>query len=267
MDRFTLLTALHSDAAELSGGDWALALSLLQDNQPSRTVQSTDAQNASTIIKIHFAQALAISGFALGKTNLSPDAQLRISGASSEGNLGSSGYTGSWISAWPTSGRPTDADLDWFDVFKMIDPGSSYAWWQLEIDDDTNAEGMVELGRLYADVATTFDVNFAYPSEPSHADNSIRNKTEGGFLNTEYRDSPRIWDLKFDFLSNAEAKGAVYELRRRIGTARDVFVCLNPEETTYLHREMMMATFDQMPGTPYAFLNRFRSNFKLWELR
>ncbi len=267
MDRFTLLTPLYSDAATLSGGSWAMDLALLQDMQPSQTVQSTDATNASTKFKIHFPTARAISGFGFGKTNLEADARLKFSGAAAEGDLGSTGYVGSWGSAWPVTGRPTDADLDYLDVFKMITPGSAYEWWQVEIDDDTNSDGFVELGRLYADEAWSPDATFTYGSEATRIDVSIRNKTEGGFTNTERRDGPRFWDLKFDFLSIAEAKGFVYELRRRVGTAGDVFVCLNPEETTYLHREMMMATFDAMPGTPYRFLDRFACNFKLLELR
>lgn len=262
-----MLVPLDSDAATLSGGSWAMSLALLQDMQPTLTVQSTNALNASTLIKINFASSLAITGFALGHTNLSTDARLRFSGAASEGALGSSGYVGSWISAWPATGRPTDAGLDWLDVFKMITPGAAYPWWRIEIDDDTNAEGFVELGRLYAAVAWSPDVNFIHGSESGHADIGIRNKTEAGHTNTERRDGPRVWDLRFDFLSVAEAKGFIYELRRRVGTAGDVFVCLNPDETTYLHREMMMATFDAMPSTPYRFLNGFSSNFKLWELR
>lgn len=267
MDRFTLLTPFYSDAATLSGGSWAMDLALLQDPQPSRTVQSTDATNASTKLKIHFPTARAISGFAFGKTNLQADARVKFSGATSEVDLGSSGFVGGWGSVWPVTGRPTDADLEDFDVFKMITPGSAYEWWQAEFDDDTNTDGFVEFGRLYADEAWSPACNFTYGSEPTHVDTSIRNKTEGGFTNFEKRNGPRFWDLKFDFLSNAEAKGFIYELRRRIGTAGDVFVCLNPEETTYLHREMMMATFDAMPGTPYRILDRFNSNFKLLELR
>src|SRR5690349_8106081 len=109
----TLLVPLDSDAATLSGGSWAMDLSLLQDMQPTRTVQSTDATTGSTIIIVHAAAAMAWSGLALGATNLSSAATIRIRAAASEAALTAGpGYDSTAVSAWPTSGKPTDAGLD-----------------------------------------------------------------------------------------------------------------------------------------------------------
>lgn len=263
----TLLVPLDSDAATLSGGDWAMDLALLQDIQPTRTVQSTDAQNASTIIKVHFTSAIAVTGLAFGKTNLGGTARLRISGASSEGALGSAGYVGSWIDAYPTTGKPTDTDLDWFDIFKTIVPGAAYAWWQIEIDDDTNADGFVEIGRLYIGEAWQPDYNFTYGSTIGHAALDLKNKTETGFTNTEKRGAVRYFNLSLDVVSQDDAEEFLYEFRRRLGTAGDVFVCTDPEETTKLHRKMMMATAEEMPDTPHTFFGHFKTVLKFWELR
>lgn len=267
--KLTMLVPWDSDAATLSGGSWAMSLALLQDMQPTYSVQSVDAVVTSTIIILQAASAQAWSGMALGRTNLSAAALIRIRAATSEANLTASpSYDSGWISAWPTSGRPTDAGLTWLDVFKQFNAGGSFVWWRIEIDDNTNTAGFVEIGRLYMAAAWTATYNFAYGSGRGHIPLDIRNKTETGFTNTDKRGAQRVFDLKLDVVGQSDAEDFLYELRRRTGTAGDVFVCLDPAETTRLHRKMMMATFDEMPNDSYlapAFL--FRAPCRLLEHR
>lgn len=263
----TLLVPLDSDAATLSGGDWAMDLALLQDIQPTRTVQSTDATTGSTIIIIEATSAMAWSGLALGATNFSSSATIRIRAATSEANLTASpGYDSTAISAWPSSGKPTDAGLDSYDIFKTFAPGGSFVWWRIDIADTGNADGFIEIGRLY--IAEAWEPDYPFTGLAiGHAALDLKNKTETGFTNTEKRGSVRYLDLKLDVVSAADAEDFLYEFRRRLGTAGDLFVCLDPEETTRLHRKMMMATAEEMPDTPHAFFAHYRTVLKFWELR
>jgi hypothetical protein len=266
--KLTMLMPWDSDAATLSGGSWATSLALLQDMQPTYSVQSVDATVTSTIIILQATSAQAWSGLALGRTNLSAAALIRIRAATSLGNLTSSpSYDSGWISAWPTSGRPTDAGLTWLDIFKLFSAGGSFVWWRIEIDDHTNIAGFVEFGRLYIAAAWTATYNFSYGSGRGHAELDVRNKTETGFTNTDKRGAQRLFDLRLNFVASADAEDFIYEVRRRTGTAGDFFVCLDPTETTRLHRKMMMATFDVMPNDTYLVNNVFQVPCRLLELR
>lgn len=268
MGKLAILLPLDSDDAALSGGDWAIDLALLQDMQPTRSVRSTDAANASTIIVIHATAAKAWSGLALGRTNLSADALVRISGADAEGDLGSTGYVGDWISAWPTSGRPEDRGLVWRDVFKTWTPGDSYAWWRIEIDDDTNADGYVEIGRLYIDALWQPAYNYSYGWERGRASVDIRVDTPGGHTLTDKRAAgPRVWSLPLNFVDRDDADDFLDEIDRLMGTAKDLFACLDPNETIRLHRKMMMATMPEVPPRSQPLFEIFRTTLKLKELR
>lgn len=264
-----LLTPLESDDAILSGGDWTIGLPLanLQDMQPTNTARSTDATNVSTVIVIDAGTARAWDCLYLGRTNLSASATIRIRAATSEANLTAApGFDSGAISAWPVTGRPTDRGLVWFDVFKQISPGGSFRWWQIDIDDDTNADDYVEIGRLVFGPLWQPTYQHAPGVNRTFDPSDVRIKTPYGHTLTDRRLRPRVWSVPFPVMTRADAEDMAEEIMRLIGTAGDLVVCLEPEATTRLHRQTMLATFSGASGIERIAPDIYRITFTFEQL-
>lgn len=257
--KLAILDPYYSDLATLTGTGWAMPLSYLQDMQPTRSIQPSGSTSGNTIV-IDFGSAVTCDSLALGRVRAPPDAMMTIEAATSEGGLASPAYSSGSVSIWPTTGKPTDRGVVYYDVFKEIAAGSAYRWWKITIDAE-------EVGRLYHGPIWQPTYNYSYGWERGRAPLDIRVDTPGGHTLTDKKNSPRIWTLPLNFISRADADDFFDDLEGRIGTAGDFFVCLDPTETTRLHRKMMMATLAEVPSRAQQHLNVFRATLKLRELR
>jgi len=268
MARMIVLDPYYSDRATLSGGSWALPLANLQDMQPSRTVQSNGVAPASTKIVARFAEAVRCTALTLGRHNLSSTAMVRnIAGNDLYDLAFAPWFNTGWLSVWPSSGKPTDRGVTWYDMFKLLAPTMAYRWWRIEIDDSANAAGFLEIGRLYLGTYWQPPVNYSKGRDFGRLPIDVRMVTDYGHTLTDKRVAPRSWTLPLDFLKPDDAETAIYEMQRELGTANDVFVVLNPDDTTLLHRRSMMATLAEVPTVVQPYANTYRTTLKWTELR
>lgn len=152
------------DEATITGGSWpTLTLANLQDRRLSRVARSADALTTSTIIDIDLSTVRALRAVALINHNLSQDANWRVTIGSSSG--GSDVYDTGWQGAWAMTfdsemiewaadnwwGGIADSDYlrhPWIICAPMIAYYSGQ-YVRIEIDDTTNADGYVQIGRVF----------------------------------------------------------------------------------------------------------------------
>lgn len=245
MARAIIAHARLFDLATLSAaaGAWretqTVSLANLQNMQPGLKARTTDA-STNTYFVIDFTSAggaVAVNLVALIATNLSASATIRIRGATSEANLTAApGYDSGSISAWPTSGRPTDEGLTAWTVLKKLSNTTAYVWWRIDFSDASNADGYLEFGRaIPAPIAFNPAINFQYDWGANHAPADVVIRSPFGPTKTQKRLDVRSFDLPFGFLTEAEMWTQLAQLRRLRGLASDVVVCLDHEATDYLH--------------------------------
>lgn len=245
----TFLTARESDAATFSSGSWVSTLPLanLQDQQPTNMARSTDATIASTRFDIDAGAAVDWDMFYVARAGLTSAAQLELAAAASQGGLDTPASTTGAVSAWPTSGKPTTPPGKvWFDVVKFGSLGS-WRWRRVLITDTANPALRVDLGRALWGKSWRPNRPHSYGTGKGGAPADLRIVTPQGHTITDPGLQPRLWEVAFNFMSEADAEDNLEDLTWYCGTARDVAVCLDPEATTRLHRQMMLATFDQAP--------------------
>lgn len=226
----------YFDLATVDSGDWRAALPVtnLQDAQPSRVARTTNLSN--TFFVVEFTAAQACTAITLAQTNLTAAATMRVRGATSEANLtnGSAFYDSTAVTAWPATGRPTDAGMTAWTVFRKFTNTTAGVWWRVDLADGANGDGYLQAGRCVlaaADVAS-IDVSRVFRRAP--ADVVVR--TDFGHTLTQARLRPRAIELTLNWLTEAEMWTGLADLDRLRGMAGDIVICADTDATTHLHR-------------------------------
>lgn len=227
------------DLATITGavGAWretqTVSLANLQDMQPGLLARTTNA-TTNTYIVIQFSAAVAANTAALIATNLSASANIRIRGATSEANLTAApGYDSGSISAWPGTGRPTDAGLTAWNVFKTLSNSTAYVWWRIDFDDTGNADGYIQLARPILAPGEQTALTTSRDFQRAPADVVI--DSPFGPTRTQARLKPRTFTLEFQWLTEAEMWAGLADIDRLRGRAGDLVICLDPDATSLLH--------------------------------
>lgn len=256
----TFAHALSSDKATLSGGDWQMAIANIQSRETSYVARSTDDTVASTqwILDFPTTTSHRVTGLVLAGVNFTGDALIKMTAAASVAGLGSPSYTLDWRSVWPSTGKPDEEDWEQFHIFIPV-PLQNYKSWKIEIDDDPNPAGYVEIARQYFCelFVPTYNVFWSLDMKIESYDLSVMTPY-GGNLSDE-RDQVRMWTMPFDFMTKAD-RDTLDNLSQRLGTAKDFFTILGPTLEADAHRYMMPCKFVQKPGIQPV--NRVSALFK-----
>lgn len=203
--------------------------------QPGRKARFSTPAAVYVVLDLGSAQAITFA--ALVNHNGSATGTWRVRGATSEANLTAApGYdSGGSDSLYPVTGKP-DADVQ--HSFLSF-AAQTYRWWRIDIDDTSNADGYVDLGRIILANAWAPEVNFAFGAGIGWLDPSNIDQGVGGHLYPNERPKHRVMTLPLNFQTESDMLGGLYELQRKVGASRDVFVVLDKEDTTHLHRRML----------------------------
>ncbi len=180
------------DLATLSGGSWSSTLPLVnvQSRVLSKAARSTDDAIASATINIDYGAAASyyIAVVALIAHNLSSAAKVRIR-ASTVSDFASTTYDSGWVNAW-ASGTIPSALLEWeSDSFWLgtvsAQMRAGYAapyvklttrvtsrYWRIEIDDTSNSDTWIQIGRLFMSDTWTAANNYRPAVHVGHVDGS-----------------------------------------------------------------------------------------------
>lgn len=233
----------RGDEAALSGGSWlaALPLSNLQRRQVQRVARSTNATLASTQFLVSLPAARTIGVAALVAHNLSASAKVRFS-ASDTAGFSVTQYTSGWLDAWP-SGTIPESLLAWEDdnfwrgtlsdagragylspVIHALATEQSWRYWKVEVDDTTNADGYVQIGRLFLARAWRPTVNYAYGAGLRYEDPSPIETSLSGAEWFDQRGKFRTFEFELQGITSTEVYANALELQRVAGTTGEVLV-------------------------------------------
>jgi len=240
----------RTDTSTLSGGSWT-GLANLKIRDTYSLARTTDATLASTQFDIDLGTSdYNIHALSLHSHNLSSNATWRITVGTSAG--ASDVFDSGFISVWSVT---FDSDLNqfeqgayWPDVtndanvrshFSIISTFSNAAmanqYIRVEINDTTNTDGYIEIGRLGVWSGFQPSKNAVWGINHGWDDQSDTNFSISGELNYEKRKAKRTANMSFDFLTDSEAN-TMYELVRRSGTTGEVMYIPDPADMAYSQR-------------------------------
>lgn len=278
MARAIILYENFFDTATLSGGSYepSLPITNLQDDDIGIVARTTDATNASTVILIDFGRERRIDALCLGVPNISPGAQYRIR------SFAESGRTTTLYDSGTKSlpGVVIDSlDLEWEDpgfwyginteellvefstwIIEVIpDAEASNAnrrWWTIEIFDEDNTDGHLDLSRLLAGRAFKPAINYTEDNSIGLEPITDVAETLGG--NRSYWERGLRRTLRLTFANNTwdEAFNDIFRMMTKARTSRQVFVIPDHEDTEFLQQRSFLATFKQVPAIQQLLVDR-----------
>ena len=222
------------DAATLSGGSWTAALPLgnLQSTIIGKVARSSSPLNSSTKFDMDLGAARAIRGVGIVGHNLSLSANYRIRGASDAGFSSVLSDSG-WLAAWPGGFDPEAVnDFSWTLPYSLSAPVSA-RYWRVEIDDTTNSDGFVQIGRVFIGEAWQPITNMSVGASIAWEDGT---GVQTALSGAEYF-SPvpvfRVARFTTENMTEVEALASASAIQRISGVSGEVFFQWDPDDAAY----------------------------------
>jgi hypothetical protein len=254
------------DAAILSGGSWEATLPLanLQDRAASagapiylsKVARSTNDDAASTLINIDLGSAKAVQAFGAIKTNIS------VSGATYRLRLGTDNtFATTLYDSGTVSAAAQTPDL----ILGLASPVTA-RYGRLEITDPSNADGYVQIGRLFIGPALAPADNYSKGAELGYQPRTNVQQSLGGIDHFDARPGRRLFDFALDWLTEAEAFDRALELQRLCDIYGEVLLIRDPADTTYNQRRHFLGRLQQLSPIKNPYLTLHQAGFEVIEI-
>ncbi|MCK9621987.1 MAG: hypothetical protein M0R47_15815 [Methylobacter sp.] len=264
-------------------GSWLSSLPI--DNIKNRVLgvvaRSTNATTASTKFRIDLGASYPVRVLALCNHNMSSSATVKVTAYSDA--YTTSVYTSGFVSAWPDSfeasrtgwDNPSSSTRTYvtkekenlsFNHIQIISPGVSQRYFQVEISDTSNADGYVQIGRVFIGPAWTPQYNFDFGVSVSIEDpTEIKTALSG----TEYfyvKPPFRVAKFTLNNLADNEAYQSVFEFFRRSGVSQEVVFIYDSADTIHKLRRSFLGRFRNSGFIEYVNAAQYKAEFEIKEI-
>lgn len=270
------------DAASVSGGSWLASLPLtnIQDPIIGRVARSADLNTNSTQFDADIGADRLVRVVALVGHNLSLTAEYRVRGATD------SGFTtvvvdSGWQEVWPPvyastslnwqapnwwGGRYLPDEIEGFTWTKIFVADTSYnvRYWRVEMSDPDNAEGYVQVGRVFIGDAWQPELNILYGYGLRWETKTQIREALSGSEYFDRRTPYRVVGFTTEAMDVDEAFGNAFEIQRRAGLDGEVVFMLDPDDTLHALRRQYLGRLRELSPieNPYPDLHR-----TAWEIK
>ncbi len=273
----------RADEATLSGGSWQATLPLtnLQNRIQAVVARSTDAATASTQFVIDLGKTRTVDLLALCGHNLSLDATVQIS-ASDASDFATLVYDSGAIAVWPSvfSSENLEWEEDnWWSGQMDEETRAAYPasfiqrqvqiaarYWKVAITDTSNADGYVQIGRLFISAVWQPAVNYDYGWSLGFETDTGVEKALGGQEYFDRRTGRRIFRCQLSWLSEQEAYERAWEIQRSLGYDGEVFALIDPENTQQEIRLSFLARMRQLTAIEQPYYAYHKMSVEIAEL-
>jgi hypothetical protein len=263
------LWGLDIDAATLTASSETPTLPVgnLQNKQPSKKFRFTGNTSERIVIDFGAGNEVAADALAVISHNSDDDGLIAVQGGSTMASVTGGVPTVDVPSAsiWPASGRPILRQWPNYNSLIKWSNTVPLRWWSVTLDNPTNVDPL-EIGRLMLCDSFTpkFNVGHALALGWRAAGNP-RVTSFNSRYGEKLGDSARKWILPVSSINREDLWTGFSEYVRLLGNTKDLFVCLNPSEDTYLQQSMMQCEFSD-PETGFDGQPMFDPDGKCWRV-
>lgn len=265
------------DSGTLSGGSWVTALPLLnlQSRVLGKVARSTNLVLASTKFTIVIPADKPVSIIALTGHNLSLAALIRITNAA--------GFSTGWLPVWPVvydstalswqainwwSGKYTADQIKNFTPNYIINLGSSLSntSWAIEIDDNSNTAGYVQIGRLFMADSWQTVTNISYGSSLGW---ETKTEVQEALSGAEYfnRKSPyRVARVATEWMTENEGMASAFDIQGISGIDKEVVFLWNPADTYHAVRRQFLGRLRVLNPVEFPFVSTTKTAWEIKEI-
>ena len=201
----------------------------LQNLQPTKVWRNG---TTSATIDIDLGSARTVTMAAMLHTNLSATATWRVHMASSQARLGSNDYIGAVTDFFNGNDRTSWDRISGVEVFAS---SKTYQWMQIVLNDASNTDGYLQVGRVLADNAWIPSINMNYGWGLGYKDDSRPAQTIGGQTIITARGTRRELKFELGHLTEEEMYDYAFALDRNRGSSKDILVVKDYENTAYVN--------------------------------
>jgi len=273
------------DGAALDQGDWVTEMPL--DNLLDRVLAIK--ARCLTPDYAHFRATLSsdyqIRAISLCNHNLSPTATYRITGGN-DASFGTYSYDSGWLNAWPIDGGASEwVWLEWEDDRFWLGTYSGEAvtgyrantvlllptavrgkYWHIQIRDEGNYDGYIELGRVFMGPVWQPVYNLRYGANIGWNSRTEVSEARSG---TEYFDIKAAYrslrgELKH--MTTDEAMSQAFESQRRMDVHGEMLFVYNPDDDFYMIYRAFLCRYRVLNNLEQPYWNDHSIPIELKEL-
>ena len=256
-----LLSGNRADEATITAErEWQAPITNLQNRFLRRVARSSGLALDQCRFRVRLPQRRAIRGVVLVNHNLTIRARYRMRAY----RAGDERYDSGWIDVYRRvkswremrwgdpnfwSGRPTEEDLAGFmrtlvrTLLETIDADE----WFIEIDDQENPAGFVEIGRLFIAGGSQPAHNYSYGAELGQETATRVDRSRTGVKYFDRREPTRVMRLTLQDLPEQEVFERWLEVQRRMGLDGEVFIIPDPTDELNMTRRSFLGTLRTLP--------------------
>ena len=247
-----------------SGGSWEATLPLtnLKDARLAKVARSTDDATASTQFDLDLGAARYVRVFAIPKHNLSLAATYRIRGSNTAGDFSSPEYDTGTLNVYPViypsgsipfghpsfvTGKLTQAEYDdgyVVSICHVTDEPESARYWRFEFTDTSNADGYVELSRLF--IAFAYEFPMGAGASMGWTTTSTSTETDGGAFVHNTRARRRTATFTIPDEDSDEALVHIFDAARKYGTTKQMYFVWDEDDTAQMSRRSFPALLREL---------------------
>lgn len=269
----------------LSGGSWlsSLPLTNLQDPALATLARSTNAAKTSTIIDADLGIGRAGRVITLIRHNISSAGTVRIT-ISEAADYSDPVYQSDWIAVWPVfyefgslpwgypgvwSGVLGCEETDGYTMnFVHVLSADTWArYWRIEIDDEDNPDGYVELARAGIWSAWQPDLNLQYGNTLGWQTDTPADQALSGARYFDRRNPRREMVFSIDLIDPDTALQKPFEMARKLGIDGQLYFIYDPDDDPpSMFRRSFLATLRELSPLQYPMYHYAAQAFALREV-
>ena len=242
-----------TDGSTLSGGSWQAPLTNLQDRRLARVARTADCTTPNTQFVVDLGKDRKLQVVSLVSHNMSTQGQWRVL-MGDDPTFASNKYDSGWQVAWPVVypfGSLEWEDDNWWDCTISQDDRAGYPGILLDVlpsivlaryvqvlfNDTSNAAGYLQFGRLFLSPSWQPATNMQYGASMNWETDTKVARSLGSVPYFDRKNPRRVHKLTLPVLTDAEAKGTVFEMQRKLGMDGELLVAWDPTDNINLIRQ------------------------------
>ena len=272
------------DRATVSGGSWVASLPLtnLQDRRLGRVARSSSPAAVHTTWDCAFSSTRPFRTIALVNHNLSLAAQYRVRLSTDPDFLTTTADSG-WLDVWPAvyafgtlpwgspswwSGRYSAEEIaDFTATLVYVLPRSINAQYiRVELSDETNEAGYVQVGRMFCADGWQPTRNMAYGSSLAWEDPSEVQEALSGAEYFNARSKRRVARFGLESMTEDDAMSRASDIQRRMGITQEVLFAWDADDTVHALRRQFLGRLRTLSPIENPGPDRWRAPFEIKEL-
>lgn len=142
----------------------------------------------------------------------------------------------------------------------------TYQYWRVDISDTSNADGYIEMGRVFMGSLWQPGINMVYGASLHYEPRDEMTETRSGAEYFDERDGYRVARFRLQAATEGEAVLTIQRMQRQLGLSGELFFVWDDDDTTYKPERTFLGRMRSVSPITAARWSEFEAEFDIKEL-